>query len=109
MAVSPITDPHAVVDEEAASHLGAGVNFNAGEKARELRDESCQEAHPMTPEPVAQVMRPHGVQAGVADKNFEVGSGRGVGLEDGGDVFAYGLKEAHHVRVLSLRSALHFN
>jgi hypothetical protein len=33
-------------------------------------------------------MKPHGVQSGVEQKDFGVRTGRGIGSEDGGDIFA---------------------
>jgi hypothetical protein len=72
------------------------MNLNAGEQARDLRNESGKETHAMTPEPVAQVMSPHGVETGVAEEDFGVGASGWVRLENGGDVFADGVEEADH-------------
>jgi len=43
------------------------------------------------------MVRPDGVKAGIAEKNFRVGARGRVGLEDGGDIFAYGMEEAGQV------------
>ena len=59
---------HAVVDEQTPSNLRAGMNLNPGEQARDLRNEPRQKAHAVAPKPVAQVMRPHRVQAGIQDQ-----------------------------------------
>jgi hypothetical protein len=50
----------------------------------------------MEPQPVAKMMGPDGVQPGIADENLEVGARGGIGLEDGGDIFADGVEEAGH-------------
>ena len=36
---------HAMVDEEAAADFRAGMNFDSGEQARDLRREVWREAH----------------------------------------------------------------
>src|ERR1700691_260447 len=79
---------HAVVDEKAAADLGAGVNLDSSKYARHLRNESCQKTHVVKPQPVAQMMRPDCVQAWIEEEDFEIGASGGVGLEDGGHVFA---------------------
>src|ERR1700734_3870535 len=87
---------HTVVDEKAAADFRAGMNFNSGEQARELRDESGQQAHSMPPKPAAYMMSPHRVQTGVAGKNFEIGARGRVRLEDGRNILAHGVEEADH-------------
>src|SRR5580658_10290733 len=77
------------------------MNFDPGKPARHLGNESRQETHVMAPQPTAQVMKPHGVQTRIQNKNFEVGTSSGVGLEDGGDVFPNRPKEGGHWAVLS--------
>src|SRR5208283_4616201 len=44
---------HAVVDEQTPSYLCPGMNLNAREQARHLRNESRQEAHTVPPQPMA--------------------------------------------------------
>jgi hypothetical protein len=56
---------HGVVEEHAFADLGAGVDFNAGEPARKVRDEAPQPFEPVRPAPVRRPVQPHGVQAGV--------------------------------------------
>src|SRR3984957_4767331 len=92
---------HAVVDEQAASNLSAGMNLNAGKQTRNLRVESCQEAHAVAPKPMAQVMRPDGMQARIADQDLDVRARGGIRLEYDGNVFTYRGEEASHGAVLS--------
>src|SRR5579864_7495194 len=84
---------HAVVDEEPASNLSTGMNLNSSEQARDLRDEPSQESHVVQPQPVAEVMRPHRMQSGITDQNFEVGARGRIRLKDSGNIFAHGVKE----------------
>src|SRR6202051_2069516 len=62
--------PHAVVNEETVSYFCAGMNLNSGEQPRELGIEPCQKAHVVTPQPVAQVMRPDRLQPRIAGENL---------------------------------------
>src|SRR5579872_3132782 len=87
---------HAVIDKEASSNLSAGMNLNAGEKARDLRSESRQKTHAMNPQPVAQMVSPHSMQARIADQHLEVRASRGVRLKDGGDIFSDRADETGH-------------
>ena len=89
--------PGAVIDEEAAAEFGTGMDFDSGEQARDLREPAGEESQIMTPQPVREMVRPDGVKAGIAEKNFRVGARGRVGLEDGGDIFAYGMEEAGQV------------
>ena len=90
MAVSPITTPAAVVDEEAAADDGAGVDFDPGEEARALGEKARDEAEFGSPEGRRDSMHPDGVQAGIAEHDHQPGAGRGVAVQDGADVFADG-------------------
>ena len=53
----------AVVDEEAVADLGAGVDFDEREDARDLREEAGEETEAEIPEPVIDAVEPEGVQA----------------------------------------------
>jgi hypothetical protein len=77
---------HAVVDEQTPSNLSAGVNFDSRKQARKLRIQPGEKTHPMEPQPMANVMRPDGVQSGIADEDLQIGARGGVGLEDGGNI-----------------------
>src|SRR5581483_41293 len=81
---------HSVIDEETPADLSGGMDFDAGEPAKALRIETSQQAKMASPEPVADVVSPDGVKAGVAEQDLEVGASGGVALEDCGDVFAHG-------------------
>ena len=54
---------HAVIDEEAAADGGAGVDFDAGEKAADLRNHARQQRHVPAVQPVRQAVRQDGVKA----------------------------------------------
>ncbi len=56
---------HAVVDEDAPAQRGAGVDFNAGETARQLRGEPSQPFEATAPKPVGQPMHQHSMKARV--------------------------------------------
>src|SRR4051812_35760134 len=45
-------DAHAVIDEQTFADLRAGMDFDAGQPARDLRKQSRQQEQAMTPEPV---------------------------------------------------------
>src|SRR5438045_8885594 len=50
----------------------------------------------VAPQPGTDVVPPDRVETGIAEQNFEVGSGGGIALENGGDVFTHGFKERDH-------------
>src|SRR5438067_8327166 len=50
----------------------------------------------VSPEPGTDVVSPDRVEPGITEQNFEVGSGGGIALENGGDVFTHGFKERDH-------------
>ena len=52
---------HAVVDEEAPTDGGAGVDFHAGEKARELGEDARREFQSAFPQDVGDAVGPDGV------------------------------------------------
>src|SRR5215469_15911400 len=89
-------DGGAVVDEKAMTDLCAGVNLDQGKPARHLRGKSGEEAEALVPEPVIDAVEPQGVQAGIAEQHFEVGSSGRIPLENGADVVANGLEESEH-------------
>src|ERR1700676_409803 len=89
--------PHAVVNEETVSYFCSGMDLNASEQPRELRIKPRQKAHVVTPQPVAQVMRPDRLQSRIAGENLKIGASGGVRLEDCGNVFKHRGEEARHV------------
>ena len=89
-------DGGAVIDEKAMADLGAGVNFDEGKDARDLRKEAGEEAEAVIPERVVNAMKPERVQAGIAEEYFEVGARGWVPLADGADIVTYGLEDGGH-------------
>jgi hypothetical protein len=63
-------DTHAVVDEQAVTDLRSGMDLDSGHKTYNLGVEPCDKTHPMSPEPVAQPVRPERVQAWITEQHF---------------------------------------
>ena len=74
----PNDGARAVVDEEAASKFGSGMDFDPGEQARHLGEPAGQEAQIMPPQPVGEMVCPNGMQSGIAEEDFQVGARRRV-------------------------------
>jgi len=53
---------HAVVDDKAAADARAGVDFDAGEEAAELRHEAAEKVKVPPPQAVGQAVKPERVQ-----------------------------------------------
>ena len=81
-------DAHAVIDEQAAPNLRAGMNFDSGQQTRNLREPAREQEKRMIPEPVIHAIEPDRMQAGVAEKYFQARLGRGIVLHHVGHVFA---------------------
>ena len=64
-------DPHGVVDEQAPPDSRGGVDFDAGEKTGDLRENACEPAHAMVPQPVLRRMHPFGVQSRIGQEDHE--------------------------------------
>src|SRR5437764_3930517 len=60
-------DAHAMVNEEAPADGGARMDFDAGEQAGDLRNESRQNRHTGLVEPVREAMHQYGVKSGIAE------------------------------------------
>ncbi len=81
-------DTHTVINKQAAPNFRAGVDLYACNETCQLRIEARQETKTVLPKPVAEMMAPHRVQAGVAEQDFEIRPCRRVALEDACDVFS---------------------
>ena len=77
-----------MIDEEAASDLRSRMNLDAGQPAGNLRKPARQQEESVIPEPVVHAVEPDGLQARVAEKDFQTGLGRGIVIHDVGHVFA---------------------
>ena len=62
---------HPVIDEEAPADARARVDLDAGEEARELRQEPRRRAQTRPPQPVGHPVRPDRVQPGVRERDLE--------------------------------------
>src|SRR4029079_7192180 len=82
-------DAHAVVDEDPAPHLGGGVNLDAGQEARQGRDEPGRRRPAAAPEPVGHAVKGQRMHARVRDEHLEARAGGRIPLPHGGGVAAY--------------------
>ena len=80
-------DAHAVVDEKPAADRRAGMDLNAGEKARYLRNHSRQQRYIRVVEPVRETMQQDRVKSRIAKENLEDALGGRVFAKDGVDLF----------------------
>ena len=80
---------HAVIDEEAVPDLSAGMDLDAGDQARRLRQCPCGKAPAMQPEPMMKAETPQRMQPGVKQHDLEGRLRRRIALHHGGNVFAY--------------------
>lgn len=62
---------HAVVDEEVFADLGAGVDFNAGQKTAKLGDEAGPKVSPFSVEKVGDAVKADGMDARIVDEDAE--------------------------------------
>src|SRR5215469_3286876 len=82
-------DTHAVLDEKTSTELRAGMDFNSGKPARELRKCPRQEEPVMLPQPMMDAVPPKRMQAGVKQYDLQFGTRRGIAFKYRGDVFAH--------------------
>ena len=87
-------DAGAVIDEEAAADGGAGVDFDLGEEAADLRDQRGQQRDAPAVEPVRQAVRQDRVEARIAEEDLDDTLGRRVFPENGFDLLPDGSKHA---------------
>ena len=78
-------DAHAMINDEAAADDGGGVDFDAGQPAREVRRKPPQKIEVMSPQPMRQAMPHDGMHARVAEQDFKIGTRRWVALAIGPD------------------------
>ncbi len=83
---------HAVIDEETGADLGAGVDFDAGGKARRLGKPARDKFKISPPQSVRGAVRPQGVQAGVEQGNLPAAARGRVALQDGIQVLFEGFE-----------------
>jgi hypothetical protein len=81
-------DAVAVIDEQTASDLRSGMDFNSSEKTRGLRQHASQQERAMIPQPVIQAVKPDRMESGIAQIHFQAGLGRGIVFHHVGHVFA---------------------
>ncbi len=87
---------HAVIDEKTPADSRAGMDFDSGQQARELRQRAGQKEPAVLPQPVIDAIPPQRVQAGVEQHDLQPRSRRGIALQHRGDVFAHETKIGSH-------------
>ncbi|MPM60586.1 hypothetical protein SDC9_107438 [bioreactor metagenome] len=83
---------HCMIEEHAVADLRAGVDFDAGEPARHMRDEAPQPLEAMRPTPVRRSMQPDGMQARIACDHFPGTAGSRVALKNALDIGSQAVK-----------------
>jgi len=87
-------DAHAMVHEDAAADDRPGMDLDAGQKARQVRDKAAGPAQPVRPAPVRDAVHPQRVQAGIAGDDFPGGARGRVAVADRLDVLAQAAQHA---------------
>ena len=90
---------HAVVNEEAAADLGAGVDLDARDHAADVGHEAAEQAEAALPEPVRHVIEQQRVEARIAEEHLDPGADRRVAAEHAADVFPNSLEHGAAVRI----------
>ena len=80
-------DAGAVIDKDAVSQRGAGVDLDAGEKAGELADEPCKEKAAVPVQPVRRPVPEQRMYPGVNQQDLDAGTGSGVTLAHRRNIF----------------------
>src|SRR6185369_17832962 len=81
-------DAHAVVDEHSPADRGAGVDFNAGQPARPVRQPARKPTRTAAPEAVADCAVPYQrMEARIAGQHLPGGACGRIALEYDSDVF----------------------
>ena len=78
---------HAVVDKNSPAHDRAGMNFDTGEEARELRNPAAGPFEIGQPEPMCKPMPSKRMHAGIQRQNFERRACGGIAFQHHRDIF----------------------
>jgi hypothetical protein len=70
-----------VVDEEARPDIGAGMYLYAGNKTRDMRQQTPGQAQAMIPEPMGKAVKLERVESGITRYNFQRRARRRVSIE----------------------------
>ncbi len=97
---------HAVVNEEAFADLGAGMDFDAGEEAPDVRQEAAKQSPASLPGGVRKTIDLERVEAGITQKDLEARLDRRITVKDNVDLFAKSLEHAHTRRLLCCTHSL---
>jgi hypothetical protein len=72
---------HAVVDHQARADRGAGVDFDPGQKAPQLRNPAGDQIELVHPQPVGQAIKPGRMQTRIAEHDLQLATRRRVALK----------------------------
>jgi hypothetical protein len=72
-----------MVNEKTVSNLSPGVDFNAGEKPADVRNQAREERYTPVPQGMSQTVKLAGMEAGVSEKDFTDIPRRRVMLKNG--------------------------
>lgn len=99
----PDDDAHSVVNEKTPPDCSAGVDFNPGQEAGDLRQKTGQNRDAGFIEPMRKPVKQNGVKAGITKKDLKDAGGRRVLAEDGLDLFPDGGKHTIEMKLSDLR------
>ena len=95
-------DAGAVVDDEPPPDFGAGMNFDGGDDAAQIRDKPGQQEKLPLPQPVGPTVNHQGMKTWIAKHDFEPVSGRRITFHERGNIFAESLEHSfHHIRLIN--------
>ena len=77
----PDHDAHTMVDEKPLPDLGGGMNLDAGQETRDLRNRPRHKRNAMSEEPVRHPVRQKRMEAGIGQEDFERAGGSRVPIE----------------------------
>jgi len=67
-----------VVNKEPSANCGSGVNFDAGQEAVDVGQETSQESQIVSPQEVGGAVKPEGMEARIAENNLQRAPRRGI-------------------------------
>ncbi len=79
---------HAVIDEYTPPERRAGMDLDAGQETRELRDKPSEPAPARSPARMCDPVQHNGVKARITRHHCPSAAGGWIALADGSDVFA---------------------
>src|SRR5699024_10737118 len=87
-------DTQPVVNEKAPADLCPGMDFDTGQPAGKMRNETTQPVRIVLPTPMRNTMPPQGMQARIGKYDLRHAARRRVTVENGLNIFANTFKHA---------------